>query len=259
MKKTTLTLFTLLLTFTLFGQNYTTGTLNLTVNYTAKVDVNATTNIVTLTLNGPSDRYFGFGFSTSNMQSGNDCVIYTGTAGTGLNVLSDRTFAGNQMPTVDSGTNTQSWNVTTNSVSGNTRTIIATRPRISTGDFTFPTTAGSINFAWSHAQSASYALQYHGGGNRGGVVAQFTLGAENFKFETFTMYPNPTKNIVNIDLPNQIESGVVKIYDSLGRVVKNKTVSKSDNQIIIEDLTTGAYMVVVRTEYGNSTKTLLVE
>ncbi|MBC7440174.1 MAG: T9SS type A sorting domain-containing protein [Flavobacterium sp.] len=260
MKKITLTLFTFLLTLTLFGQNYTTGTLNLTTNYTAKVDVNVTTNIVTLTLNGPSDRYFGFGFGVLNMlTNGSDCVIYTGIAGTGMNILSDRTFNGNtSTPSVDSGTNTQSWNVTTNSVSGNTRTLIATRPRVSTGDFTFPTTAGSINFAWSHANSAGYNLVYHGG-NRAGITVPYTLGAENFKFETFTMYPNPSKNIVNIDLPNQIESGIVKIYDSLGRIVKNKTVSKTDNQIITEDFATGAYMVVVRTEYGNSTKILLIE
>lgn len=258
MKKITLTLFTLLLSIVAFGQNYTTGTVNLTTNYTAKVDVDVTANIVTLTLNGPSDRYFGLGFGVQNMQNGNDCVIYTGTAGTGLNVLSDRTFIGNGTPAVDSGTNTQSWNVTTNSVSGNTRTIIATRPRVSTGDYTFPTTAGSINFAWSHANSVGYTLQYHGG-NRGGISGQFTLGAENFKFETFTMYPNPSKSIVNIDLPSQIENGVIKIYDSLGRVVKNKAISKTDNQIVIEDLATGAYIVVVRTEYGNSTKTLLIE
>jgi hypothetical protein len=258
MKKITLPLFTFLLSIVAFGQNYTTGTVNLTTNYNAKVDVDVATNVVTLTLNGPSDRYFGLGFGVTNMQSGNDCVMYTGVAGTGLNILSDRTFGGNSTPSVDSGTNTQSWNVTTNSVAGNTRTIIATRPRVSTGDFTFPTTAGSINFAWAHSGSASYNLSYHGG-NRGGTSGQFTLGAENFKFESFTMYPNPSKNNVNIDLPSQIENGIVKIYDSLGRVVKNKSISKTDNQIATEDLTTGAYMVVVRTEYGNSTKTLLIE
>ena len=62
MKKITLSLFTLFFASVVFGQNYSTGTLTLDATYTAKIDVDATSNVVTLTLNGPSDRYFGLGF-----------------------------------------------------------------------------------------------------------------------------------------------------------------------------------------------------
>lgn len=257
MKKITLSLFTLIFASTMFGQTYSTGTLTLDASYNAKIDVNATTNIVTLTLNAPNGSYFGLGFGVLNMlTNGSDCVIFTGTEGTGLNILSDRTFNGNtSTPSVDTGG--QSWTVTTNSVSGPTRTIVATRPRVSTGDFTFPTTAGSLNLAWSRSTSG-YTLNYHGG-TRAGVTVNYTLANDSFKVEDFKIYPNPAKGFTNIELPTNLDSGVVKIYDALGRVVKNQTITTTDNEINTSDLTTGSYLLVLRTEFGNATKTLLVQ
>jgi hypothetical protein len=159
---------------------------------------------------------------------------------------------------VDSGVSANvSWTVTTNSVAGSTRTIVATRPRVSTGDFTFPTTAGSLSIAWSRSTSG-YALNYHGG-TRGGVTANYSLSNDSFNIEDFKMYPNPAKGFTTIELPINLESGVVKIYDNLGRVVKNQSITNIDNIVTTSDLTTGSYIVVVRTDYGNATKTLLVE
>jgi hypothetical protein len=259
MKKITLNLFALLVFSTMFSQSYTTGTVTLDGSYNAKIDVNATTNIVTLTLNGPSDRYFALGFGVLDMINNGDCVIYVGAAGTGLNVLTDRTFNNNtSTPSLDSGSNTQSWNVTSNSVSGATRTIIATRPRVSTGDFTFPTTAGSLNLAWSYSANASYNLVYHSG-NRAGITVNYTLSADSFNLEDFKIYPNPAKSFTIIELPANVNSGLVKIYDTLGRVVKNEEISSNQTEINISELKTGTYMVVIRTDYGNATKSLLIE
>ena len=57
----------------------------------------------------------------------------------------------------------------------------------------------------------------------------------------------------------KVDSGIVKIYDALGRVVKNQSISTSENTINTSELTTGSYMVVLRTDYGNATKTLIIE
>ena len=257
MKKITLNLLTLMFVSTVFGQTFSTGTLTLDATYTAKIDVDASSNIVTLTLNAPNGNYFGLGFGVLNMlTNGSDCVIFTGVEGTGLNILSDRTFNGNtSTPSVD--TSGQSWNVTTNSVSGTTRTIIATRPRVSTGDFTFPTTAGSLNLAWSRS-TAGYALNYHGG-TRAGINVNYTLSNDSFNIEDFKIYPNPAKGFTNIQMPTNLDSGSVKIYDALGRVVKNQEITATENQISTSDLNSGTYMVVLRTDYGNATKTLVVE
>ena len=239
-----------------YAQNFSTGTLTFAANYTGRVDVNTASNIVTLTLNGPSDRYFAMGFGMSSMfTAGADGVMYLGAAGTGAGVLSDRTFGGSSSaPTADPA---QDWTVTTNSVAGSTRTIVATRNRASAGDYTFPATAGSIDFIWSIANSASYALVYHGG-NRGTVASSLTLGSEKFEADSFKMFPNPATNQVSLQFPEYVEKGTVKIYDNLGRVVKNVEINAMELVVSTSDLSAGTYIVVARTEYGNSTKTLLI-
>ena len=255
MKKTTLLLFTLLAFATSFGQNYSTGVVTLTSGYTAKLDIES--SLVTLTLVGPSAGYLGLGFGVTNMLNSGDCVIYAGATGTGATVLTDRTFAnGTNTPNLDSGSNTQSWTVTSNSVAGSVRTIVATRARVSTGDFTFPFNAGSITLAWSFGSSNS--LVYHGG-NRGSVVANATLGANEFEISAFKMYPNPAQNFVSIVLPDGVNQGTVKIYDILGKVVANQIINTNENSVDISALGSGSYMVVLRTEYGNAVKTLLVD
>jgi hypothetical protein len=73
------------------------------------------------------------------------------------------------------------------------------------------------------------------------------------------MYPNPAKEYTTIELPKSIPTGEVKVYDNLGRVVKKQTISTESGTINTSDLPRGSYLVVVRTDYGNSTKSLLVE
>jgi hypothetical protein len=259
MKNFTFTVLIFFSVLTMMGQTYSTGTITLATDYNAKIDVDSNSNLVTLTLNGPSDRYFALGFGVLNMLNTGDCVIYAGAAGLGTSVLTDRTYNNSTtLPSLDSGTNTQSWNVTTNSVVGSTRTIIATRQRVSTGDFTFPTIAGSLNLAWSKGDGAGYNLVYHGS-NRGGTTVSYLLGNQSFSTESFKMYPNPAKGFTTIELPAAIDLGAVKIYDNLGRVVRNQIITTTLNTISTEGLTNGTYMVVIRTDYGNATKILLVQ
>ena len=259
MKKTTLLLSAFLVSATVFGQSFTTGVMNFAANYNVQIDVNASTNIVTMTMNGPSDRYFAIGFGVTNMgTSGSDCVMYLGTAGTGLNVLSDRSFNGsNTIPSLDSGA--QDWNVVSNTVMGTTRTIVATRARATAGDYAFPTTAlSAVNFAWAVKGTADYVLAYHGS-TRGALQANFTLGNSKFETDSFSMYPNPAKDQLSFQFPTYINKGTIKIYDALGRVVNLQEISATDMKVQLQNFATGTYLVVVRTDFGNSTQTLLVQ
>lgn len=254
MKKTTLSIVALFAFVLSFGQTYSTGTVNLTSGYSVNIDVEST--LVTLTLVGPSTGYLGLGFGVANMINSGDCVIYAGASGTGANVLTDRKFGnGTGTPSLDSGSNTQNWTVTSNTVSGTVRTLIATRARVSTGDFTFPFNAGAITLAWAYGSSNS--LVYHGG-NRGSVIANATLGTNEFEISAFKIYPNPAQDFVSVALPNGVGQGTVKIYDILGKVVANQLINANDAKINTSNLESGSYMVVLRTEYGNATKTLLV-
>ena len=137
------TLLGLFFTTAFFAQTYSTGVMQFSsdagLNYGAQIDVNATSNVVTLTLVGPSDRYLGIGFDTVNMlTAGKDCLIFNGTS------LTDRSFNGNTgTPALDG---VQDWTITSNTINFGVRTLIATRARVATAtnDFTFPAAAGPL-------------------------------------------------------------------------------------------------------------------
>jgi len=235
MKNSTLILFALFIVSNMFGQTFTTGTIVLSntagLAYSAKIDVSST--LVTLTMIGPSDRYLGLGFGVNAMTAGGDVP-----------------------PSLDA---TQNWTITSNTISSGVRTLIATRSLVSPGNYTFSNSAGSLMLVWARSNTASFSVVYHGLTNRGALTKNLTLGNEDFVIESFKMYPNPAKEYLIIELPIMVTSGVVKVYDNLGRVVRNQKVTAVDNAVNTSDLTAGLYTVVIRTDYGNSTKTLIVD
>ena len=241
----------------MIGQTFSTGTVQLSasgLNYTGKVDV--TSSLVTITMIGPSDRWMAFGFTTAaivNMASGSDIVAFDGTN------LTDRTLGGIGVYDLDA---VQSWTMTSNSVASGVRTVVGTRA-LNTGetdDYVFSPSAGSINLIYSRASSATFILQPHGGlANAGNRASNFTLGNNSFAIDTFKMYPNPSNGFTIIELPSYLTSSEAKIYDALGRVVKKQVITPTKNKIETSDLKTGTYMIVIRSDYGNATKTLIVE
>lgn len=256
MKKITLSVLTLVFTSVFYGQTYSTGTLNLmsnggtNLNYSAKIDVSA--SLVTLTLIGPSTGWLAIGFNNTTMANSGDVVIFNGTT------LSDRTFNGfAATPVIDP---IQNWTVTSlNTVSGMT-TVVGTRAR-DTGDandYTFSASAQALNLVYARKVS-DFVISYHGGDSCGTLMSSFTLGTNDFKIDDFKVFPNPAKDFATIELPTNIDSGIVKIYDALGRVVKNQPISTTENEINTSELTSGSYMVVLRTDYGNATKTLIIK
>lgn len=142
------------------AQSKTTGVVNLMTGMTAQLELNSTTSTATLTLAGPSDRWFALQIGSfaggGGMQAGQDVVYYNGTT------LVDAVHNGvGSAPSADAVNN---WTVTSNTVSGSTRTIVATRA-FSTGstqDYTIVYSDTSIDFAYARGETASYTLAYHG-------------------------------------------------------------------------------------------------
>jgi hypothetical protein len=66
------------------------------------------------------------------------------------------------------------------------------------------------------------------------------------------LYPNPTKNTVNIKLPENIEVTVnsIKIANSLGQIVIEYKADQI-NTIDVNKLQTGIYFINIKTNYGN--------
>jgi hypothetical protein len=155
-----------------FSQTYSTGVVNLSstsgLAMTAKIDV---TNQVKITLTGPAGRWFAFGFNANSMTSGTDVVSVHSASN--LNAF-DCSLSGFSAPVSDPS---QNWTINSDVVSGTVRTVIATRA-LNTGDandYIFSASASSISLIWARSSSATFSYSYHGGSNRGVVLANLAL------------------------------------------------------------------------------------
>lgn len=244
MKSKLLISYLLLSVIGLYAQTKSTGTVNLLTGMNAKLDLNNTTSIATLSLSGPSDRWFALQIGSfvngQGMEDGQDVVYYNGTT------LVDAVHNGiGTAPTQD----INDWTVLSNTVNAGVRTVVASRA-FNTGsgnDYSFVYANSNIDFAFSKMGTASYTLAYHGASNRGYLlnVPFTTLGVEDFEQpkDIIVLYPNPTSNIFSI--ASNVEIQMVKIYDTYGKLIKNY--SKPNGQIAISDLLTGIYFVEITT------------
>ena len=100
------------------------------------------------------------------------------------------------------------------------------------------------------------------GNNNAGIITveniqsgDYTLGVWNEKYVSLNennksdieIYPNPTKDYLNIDLNNEIK-GKVTIVNQLGQVVKEINIDGKELTIDVKDLTSGVYFLNVRNE-----------
>lgn len=77
------------------------------------------------------------------------------------------------------------------------------------------------------------------------------LSTQDFDFGTyFTLYPNPAKNVLNIQSKQGLEVNSIEIYNQLGQVVM--AVTNSVNAIDVSNLASGTYFVKVNTEKGSA-------
>lgn len=80
------------------------------------------------------------------------------------------------------------------------------------------------------------------------------LSTDKFVMENFSLYPNPTSELVNITLNENLELQKVNIYNTLGQLIK----TEKSNTISINALSKGVYYFEIITDKGKATKTVLV-
>ena len=253
MKKITLIL-SLLISAYGFAQNTSTGVVELTSDYSVQFDVDSSTDIVTMTMVGPSSSWLGVSFGGCYYSAmgceGDDVIIYS-SAG-----LSDRNMTGSfQEPSVDSS---QDWNLVSNDVVSDIRTIVATRAR-STGDsndFTFPTINGSpFTILWAKDDGT---VGYHGNSStsRGASIA--TLGTSDIiSIPEFNIYPNPVTNELSVEFPSAVTQATISVYSVLGTLVYSSTMDQWNSKINTSDWNTGVYLMNINAADFSQTKRII--
>lgn len=238
MKKIYLLLFAIC-PFLTFSQTKEIAFSELTVGSGMYFGAVMTTTDITVTVQGPSDRFIAFGFGTG-MATGNDAIIWS-TLGTGaapLQLRDHRMIGQGVEPSVDAQ---QDWTVISNNVSGGNRTIVASRA-LNTGDandVTFNFAATSQNLFWSKGPSATNQLQYHGASNRAsGIVRNWVVPDVTPPTISST---TPADNAVGVSITSNISinfseniswgTGSLTLYDGSNNVIQ--TVSSGNPNVTI--------------------------
>lgn len=84
-----------------------------------------------------------------------------------------------------------------------------------------------------------------------------TLSLDGSKTVTFNMFPNPTKNTLNIELPNATQAKV-NVYDITGKIVLNEQINNTQETLNVSGLNSGVYILQLETATGTSSKKLII-
>ena len=84
---------------------------------------------------------------------------------------------------------------------------------------------------------------------------QNLLSSDTFVLENFNIYPNPTTDILTIELKENLTLEKVIIYNTSGQLVKETT----DKTINVSTLAKGIYSLQVITNKGKATKSVIVK
>lgn len=74
-----------------------------------------------------------------------------------------------------------------------------------------------------------------------------------------SVYPNPTKGIVNVTIPSLSETATIKLFDIQGRQIFSKETNQVDTSFGIENLQDGIYLVNIGNDEGSITKKIILK
>lgn len=250
MKKRLLTALCLSVSLFSFAQ-FTTGTVTLTGSTrTIKIDTSPT--IVTMTLTGDSTHWLGVGFNGFSMFEVTDVFIWNSTA--------NRDYVapgGHSQPAPDAA-GSQSWTIVSDTVAAGVRTVVATRPLVSTGDYTFLNNNSAINIIF--AEGSSTALAYHGGNPHDAqTLSRSALGIEDFSLNAAQIYPNPSNGEFLVKTKTNLKN--ISIYTQTGALVKTINVKDAGDtaEVNVHGLQKGIYLIELSNDSDKSWKKIIVE
>ena len=120
------------------------------------------------------------------------------------------------------------------------------------------TGAASIKYTYTNANGCVNSRTMSGNGftcaSRG-----VNIKANDSQLEAtpFTMFPNPAKNTISINMDKVIGDGQIMITDLYGKKLKTQALSIGSNNIDISNLSKGLYLVSVLTNEGIQSLSLI--
>jgi hypothetical protein len=119
------------------------------------------------------------------------------------------------------------------------------------------TGAGSIKYTYTSAAGCSNSRTMSGTGYT--CVRRGVVDGHLSTVNDFTMYPNPAKGLINLNVETLVGAGSIVVTDLYGKTVKTQALSMGTNTVDIANLSKGMYFVSTITNEGKTTKKLIVE
>ncbi len=94
-----------------------------------------------------------------------------------------------------------------------------------------------------------YQLTIENGEGDWAVYNSVLLSIPSFNQNSFTLYPNPVKEVLNITTRFP-EAFTVSIYDMTGKLLKSQVFDAAQNQMDVKQLNSGLYFAVFESETG---------
>lgn len=185
------------------------------------------------------------------------------TAGSNVTItFYDRNYVSTTAPI---STNTASYSLTVGTaqtVASQTTSLYSTTG-LSTTTFTqrtatfTPTATGTYYFRFLNSSPANAT------GTHAIIIDNFTvtevLGTNEFSESKFSVYPNPTKGLIDISNDTDATISSVELSDLNGRVVKRFAIGENESQINISEFSQGIYMMKIISDKGIVTKRIVKE
>ena len=104
------------------------------------------------------------------------------------------------------------------------------------------------------------ALSYTDNNYPGGfyLVRDSSLGLNDNSLNTsISIYPNPVKNLLQIDIKDSVQITNIRVYDALGRLILLK--EDQFSSVDVSKISTGLLFIKIETDQGSVTKKVVKE
>jgi hypothetical protein len=121
--------------------------------------------------------------------------------------------------------------------------------------------AGATNQSFSASESGSFAVIVSDGecSDTSECFTADLSGIDGLNTSGFSIVPNPSNGIINIELATTISNAMITITALNGQVIETFTTSSASTSRDLSYLNDGIYLISVATENGNTTKRIVVK
>lgn len=123
-------------------------------------------------------------------------------------------------------------------------------------------TSAGITMTKDNSKVDNFYVQYESMGSTQSVdfyklPFEQTLGIDDFENVSFTIYPNPSAGIINVE--SSVVANDIKIYSMTGKLLHSQVLNEMRSTVNISSLTRGIYVVHINLSNGTTQKAKLIK